>query len=169
LPVFALIMGLGWEKIVSHFPSQHIYKLEKGILILHFFLLAGTFLNGFPLQRQEHKDNLTYYNRHSKPGQGLFISAGSRYVAEYYSRTHFIEVKGPLILSKMKKTDSREMRMEEILCLKGQQWLLFTRNYRDPVDYFIQTLDSLHVPLLESHTGKNSSLFLYDFGNGQEK
>jgi hypothetical protein len=169
IPVLALVMGLGWEYIVTQLPSWKYPELEKVIFLLPIFLLTGIYLKGFPMKRQEHKENLAFYNLHSKKGQGLFISAGSRYPGKYYLSTQFLQVNGPLTISKMKKKNELDSRMNEILCLEGQTWLLFTDNYFDSVKYYTHTLDSLQIPCLESHKAVNSSLFLYDFGNGQDK
>ncbi len=172
LPLVVLVIGFGWESMLLNLTEKQSESFQYATFLFPLISLTGLFSHGFPLQRNEIKENIAYYNKHARPSQGLFVGAGSKYVALYYQNTNYLTPKGPVYLSdarlKQKKSGYRKI-LEEICQLQGQQWLLLNNGYLDPVARITKSLDSLHIPQMDAHFTKNSSLYLLDFGSGCQR
>ncbi len=171
-PLIILLIGFGWESLLLKMTEHQNLKMQYVAFLFPLISLSGLFFDGFPLQKQEVKENIAYYNEHAQPNQGLYLSLGAKHIASYYQKTNFLKPKGVLTVSKVKRIQKKydhKKILEEICKLQGQHWLLLNNGYLDKVALIEKSLDSMHIPKLDAHFTKKSSLYLFDFGSGCQR
>lgn len=69
-----------------------------------------------------------------------------------------------VIFGKANRAD-KSTYIEQLINLRGNNWLLFSHNYNNEEEYIITQLDSLGYNRIETFRAHGSSTYLYNFGD----
>lgn len=94
IPTFIIFIGKGWEFIQTTSGKYNPKAWTLSVLIFPILSLAGLYLHGFPIKKNELKPLLHYYQANAKSDEGLYVSVGARHIVQYYHQTGYFSPKG---------------------------------------------------------------------------
>jgi hypothetical protein len=164
LPCFIILCSEGLGTIIKIiFSSLKIKKFIPFAIIIPLFF----FLSGYPvkLEREEVKKSIRYIQENIHEGEDIYIYYFTTFSYKYYDNIGFTNLKTHIIEGKYNRLGLySDGDISELKMLHGKTWLLFTFKGSNMIEY----IDSLGYKRIKEYKVKGSSVYLYDFGNGDD-
>lgn len=162
-PIFILLASFGFKYLIEIvFTDLRIERFRLfaiGMPIILFFPIIGK----FPLQREEIKKSLQFYNENMEVGDNLNLYYCSAASFNYYQKTGLVNnTTLPLVFGSWGKGIS-DKDIYKMTFSKGRNWILFSHIYNNDELYLISQLDSIGYNKIKEYRTFQSSVYLYDF------
>ena len=169
IPLFILVFSFGFKKMVDMlFTDLKIQRFRILALLIPIWLFSALLANGFytaqlPFKKEELKKNLVYISNHKHSNDGVYVYCAAIHQFNYYRdiKLFTIDQKSIRVGQYYPENDKY---VEEILALKGSQWLVFSHSGSDE-QYIVSKLVDLGYKLEDQYKDVGSGSFLFDFKN----
>ena len=165
IPTIIIVAAYGFEYFNEMiFKDLKIDRLRFLSILIPFSILSVTPWYGFPLKREEIKESISYINNKKIENDKVYVYYGAKDAFKYYDNIEYINFSNSVIFGKANRAD-KSTYIEQLINLRGNNWLLFSHNYNNEEEYIITQLDSLGYNRIQTFRAIGSSTYLYDFGD----
>jgi hypothetical protein len=178
MPGILILFAYGFCGIIIFSASMlNTDKIISFTTIACMLFLIGLFvIRGFPLKRFEGRDAIKYVEENIQSTENFHMFSGYLFVFLYYTNIRIISDKMNILndvqheltkkyveswllnLNNMRK----QLFLDKIKTLRGRNWIILSHGPK-----IIKHLDSLGYKKLKEFKSANTSVYLYDFGEGE--
>jgi hypothetical protein len=154
------MVALGFECMLS--LLKRWVKFPQSVLpamVIPLFLCYNLYCQGFPIQREEIKAGLKYFEKNQIAGDQLYVYSDAQRAYTFYRDIHFFkEPKKVFYGSRIRYENSR--LLSDLKDHHGRHWLLFSHIPQVEVSKLLSVLDTSFAQKLDSFKTKGASVTL---------
>jgi hypothetical protein len=167
-PLLILIFSFGFKELIEVlFADLQIQRLRVLALLIPVWFGSVLYANGFyaarfPFKKEELKKTLLFINSNRMEDDLIYIYPGAIHAFNYYRNIKLFNVKEGLLKVGGYYPLEFEKYLDEILLLRGNNWLVFS-HAGDEEKYIIDQLKFKGYSIVKEYKDVGSSAYLFDF------